>query len=51
MDTPALQARLLEAGAIVVVAGRRSPEYPQRYVESEIEKNAKLIKAANISMD
>ena len=51
METPALQARLLEAGAIVVAADRRSPEYLQRYVESEIEKNAKPIKAAGISMD
>ena len=51
METPALQARLLEAGAIVVAADRRSPEYLQRYVESEIEKNAKPLKAAGISMD
>ena len=51
METPALQARLLEAGAIVVAADRRSPDYLQRYVESEIEKNAKPLKAAGISMD
>ncbi len=51
METPALQARLLESGAIVVAPERRSPEYLQRYVESEIEKNAKPLKAAGISMD
>jgi len=51
MDTPALQARLLEAGAIVVAADRRSPDYLRRYVDSEIEKNAKPIKAAGIAMD
>jgi tripartite-type tricarboxylate transporter receptor subunit TctC len=51
METPALQARLLEAGAIVVAAERRSPEYLQRFVESEIEKNAAPLKAAGISMD
>ena len=51
MDTPTLQARLLEAGAIVVAADRRSPDYLQRYVESEIEKNAKPLKAAGIAMD
>jgi tripartite-type tricarboxylate transporter receptor subunit TctC len=51
METPALQARLLEAGAIVVASERRSPEYLQRFVESEIEKNAAPLKAAGISMD
>ena len=51
MEAPALQARLLESGAIVVAPERRSPEYLQRYVESEIEKNAKPLKAAGISMD
>jgi tripartite-type tricarboxylate transporter receptor subunit TctC len=51
METPALQARLLEAGALVVAPERRSPEYLQRFVESEIEKNAKPLKAAGISMD
>jgi tripartite-type tricarboxylate transporter receptor subunit TctC len=51
METPALQARLLEAGAIVVAPDRRSPDYLRRFVDSEIEKNAKPIKAAGISMD
>ena len=51
METLALQARLLEAGAIVVAADRRSPEYLQRHVESEIEKNAKPLKAAGTSVD
>jgi tripartite-type tricarboxylate transporter receptor subunit TctC len=51
METPSVQARLLEAGAIVVAPERRSPEYLQRYVASEIEKNAAPIKAAGISMD
>src|SRR5712691_4974303 len=48
MDTPAVQERLKEAGAIVVARERRSPEYLQRFVASEIEKNAKPIKAAGI---
>jgi tripartite-type tricarboxylate transporter receptor subunit TctC len=51
METPALQARLLESGAIVVAADRRSPDYLRRFVDSEIEKNAKPIKAAGIAMD
>ena len=51
METPALQARLLESGAIVVAADRRSPDYLRRFVDSEIEKNARPIKAAGIAMD
>jgi tripartite-type tricarboxylate transporter receptor subunit TctC len=51
METPSLQERLLEAGAIVVAPERRTPDYLQRYVASEIEKNAAPIKAAGISMD
>src|SRR5215470_6481401 len=51
MDTPAVQERLKEAGAIVVAPERRSPEYLQRFVVSEIEKNAKPIKAAGIAME
>jgi tripartite-type tricarboxylate transporter receptor subunit TctC len=51
METPALQARLLESGAIVIAADRRSPDYLRRFVDSEIEKNAKPIKAAGIAMD
>ena len=51
MDTPSLQERLLEAGASVVTPERRSPDYLQRFVESEIEKNSAPIKAAGISME
>jgi tripartite-type tricarboxylate transporter receptor subunit TctC len=51
METRSLQERLLEAGAIVVAPERRTPEYLQRYVASEIEKNAAPIRAAGISMD
>ena len=51
METPALQTRLLESGAIVVAPDRRSPDYLRRFVDSEIEKNAKPLKAAGIAMD
>ena len=36
MNTPAVQARLDEIGATVVAPERRSPEYLQKFVESEI---------------
>ena len=34
-----------------VAADRRSPDYLRRFVDSEIEKNAKPIKAAGIAID
>jgi tripartite-type tricarboxylate transporter receptor subunit TctC len=51
METPSVQERLNEVGVTVVAPERRSPEYLQRFVESEIERNAAPIKAAGISMD
>jgi tripartite-type tricarboxylate transporter receptor subunit TctC len=51
IDTPAVQLRLLEVGALVVARDRRSPTYFKRYVETEIAKNAAPLKAAGISMD
>jgi tripartite-type tricarboxylate transporter receptor subunit TctC len=51
METPSVQERLKEIGALVATPERRSPQYLQRFVESEIAKNAAPIKAAGISMD
>jgi tripartite-type tricarboxylate transporter receptor subunit TctC len=51
MDTPAVQARLNELGTTVVPPERRSPEYLQSFVESEIEKWAAPIKASGVSVD
>ena len=51
MNTPAVHAKLQEIGAIVVASERRSPEYLQKFVESEIEKWAGPIKAANIRIE
>lgn len=51
METPSVRQRLKEVGAIVVAPERRSPEYLQKFVVSEIAKNAAPIKAAGISMD
>jgi len=51
MATPSMQAKLQEIGATVVASDRRSPEYLQKFVESEIEKWAGPIKASGISLD
>ena len=40
-----------EVGAMTVAPERRSPEYLQQFVASEIEKNAAPLRAAGISMD
>jgi tripartite-type tricarboxylate transporter receptor subunit TctC len=51
METPSVQQRLREVGAIIVPPERRSSEYLQTFVLGEIAKNAAPIKAAGISMD
>jgi len=51
MDTPSVQERLKDIGATVVGPERRSPDYLQTFVESEIAKWAVSIKAAGISAD
>ena len=51
MDTPSVQEKLKEVGAIVVAPDRRSPEYLQAFVESEIKKNAIPIKATGVAID
>jgi len=48
ITTPAVVARLKETGSDVVAPERRSPEYLQKFVESEIEKWAAPIKAAGV---
>jgi tripartite-type tricarboxylate transporter receptor subunit TctC len=51
VDTPAVQARLREIGAIVVAPERRSPAYMQTFIASEIKKWAEPIKAANLTVN
>jgi tripartite-type tricarboxylate transporter receptor subunit TctC len=51
MDTPSVQQRFNELGVSVVAPERRSPEYLQRFVVSEIEKWAPIIKRANLKAD
>ena len=40
-----------EFGTILVAPERRSPEYLQKFIQSEIEKWAALIKAGNIEAE
>jgi tripartite-type tricarboxylate transporter receptor subunit TctC len=51
METPSVQLRMKEIGADLIAPERRSPDYLQKYVESEIEKWAAPIKASGISAD
>jgi len=51
METPALQARLIETGSLVVAPERRSPDYLRRFVDSEIARNAAPLKAAGIAVE
>jgi tripartite-type tricarboxylate transporter receptor subunit TctC len=51
LETPSVQQRLKDIGATVVETERRSPQYLQKFVESEIEKWTVPIKASGLSMD
>jgi tripartite-type tricarboxylate transporter receptor subunit TctC len=50
MDNPAVKERLQGIGAMVVAPDRRSPEYLDGFVKSEIEKWAAPIKASGVSV-
>jgi tripartite-type tricarboxylate transporter receptor subunit TctC len=49
MNTPAVAAQLKKNGADVVAPERRTPQYLQKFVASEIEKWSGPIKAAGLS--
>jgi tripartite-type tricarboxylate transporter receptor subunit TctC len=51
MDTPAVQKQLLDTGTFVVAPERRSTEYLQHFVVTEIDKNGAPIKAAGILIE
>ena len=51
MNAPAVKDRMQELGADLVAPERRSPEYLQKFVESEVAKWAGPIKAAGVFMD
>jgi hypothetical protein len=46
-----VQAKLHEIGATVVAPERRSPDYLQRFVQSEIENWAEPIRRAGLRVD
>ena len=49
MATPAVQERLTDLGYALVTPDRRSSEYLQKFVESEIEKWAGVIKTVGVA--
>jgi tripartite-type tricarboxylate transporter receptor subunit TctC len=51
MDLPSVQQQVRTIATSVVATERRSPQYLQKFVESEIEKWAGPIKASGLSMD
>jgi tripartite-type tricarboxylate transporter receptor subunit TctC len=51
MDTPIVQQRLKEIGAVIAAPERRTPEYLAKFVPAEIEKWAAPIKASGASAD
>ena len=51
MDAPAVQEKMQTLSATLVKADRRSPEYLQKFVVSEIEKWGSAIKQAGVSLD
>jgi tripartite-type tricarboxylate transporter receptor subunit TctC len=51
LDAPSVQQRLGALAATVVAPERRSPEYLQKFVASEIEKWAAPIKAAGVLIE
>ncbi|HLQ90499.1 MAG TPA: tripartite tricarboxylate transporter substrate-binding protein [Xanthobacteraceae bacterium] len=51
MNMPAVQQRLKEVGSEPVAPDRRSPEYLQGFVVSEIKKWAAAVKASGVSID
>ena len=50
-NAPAVKDRMQELGVDLVAPERRSPEYLQKFVESEVAKWAGPIKAAGVFMD
>ncbi|MCC6776834.1 MAG: tripartite tricarboxylate transporter substrate binding protein [Hyphomicrobiales bacterium] len=51
LDDPAIRKRLEELGLEITPTERRSPEYLAKYLPEEIERWAKPIRAAGISVD
>ena len=50
-DTPAVQEKVQALAATLVLTNRRSPEYLQKFVLSEIDRWGLAIKHAGVSLD
>ena len=51
LDDPGMRARLDAIGLIPAAPNRRSPEYLGRFINAEIEKWAKPVKASGLQID
>jgi len=51
MNTLAVQERLKETGTDLVAPERRSPDYLAKFVVSEIDRWATVIKSVGLSVD
>src|SRR3954468_1114329 len=51
LDNPALRERFDAIGLIVAAPDRRSPEYLRQFINAEVEKWAKPVKASGIQVD
>jgi tripartite-type tricarboxylate transporter receptor subunit TctC len=51
LDDPAMRARLDAIGLIPAVPARRSPEYLRQFIDEEVAKWAKPVKAAGLQVD
>src|SRR4051794_21532657 len=51
LDNPALRERFDAIGLIVAAPDRRSPEYLRKFINAEIEKWAKPVKASGLKVD
>jgi tripartite-type tricarboxylate transporter receptor subunit TctC len=51
LDNPAMRGRLDALGLIPAAPERRSPQYLRSYIESEIEKWAKPVRASGLQVD
>jgi tripartite-type tricarboxylate transporter receptor subunit TctC len=51
LETPSVQERLHQVGAVVVAPERRSPDYLRKLIESEIRRWEQVVKATGIVAD
>ena len=51
IDTPAVIERYKSIGVVVASKDRRSPEYPTKFIKSEIERWGVPIKASGVTLD